>query len=52
MIAGGLESMGLSVALLDTQGLIELYYNSYNPEVGETQPLQEIDKLNIESKLT
>lgn len=52
VIAGGLESMGLSVALLDTQGLIELYYNSYNPEVGETQPLQEIDKLNIESKLT
>lgn len=51
MIAGGLESMGLSVALLDTQGLIELYYNSYNPEVGETQPLQGIDKLNIEYKL-
>lgn len=52
MIAGGLESLGLSVALLDTQGLIELYYNSYNPEVGETQPLQEIEKINVESKFT
>ncbi|NBS69714.1 hypothetical protein EBT31_12500 [bacterium] len=52
LIAGGLESMGLSVAQLDTQGLIELYYNSYNPEVGETQPLEAIGKLHVETKLT
>lgn len=51
IVAGGLESMGLSVAMLDTQGLIELYYNSYNPEVGETQPLESIDKLQVETKL-
>lgn len=51
MISGGLESMGLSVALLDTQGLIELYYNSYNPEVSETQPLEVIEKLQVETKL-
>ena len=51
IIAGGLESMGLSVAMLDTQGLIELYYNSYNPEVGETQPLEAIEKLHVETKL-
>lgn len=51
LIAGGLESMGLSVAQLDTQGLIELYYNSYNPEVGETQPLEEIGRLHVETKL-
>lgn len=51
-IAGGLESMGLSVAMLDTQGLIELYYNSYNPEVADSQQLQEVGKLQVETKLT
>lgn len=52
IVAGGLQSMGLSVALLDTQGLIELYYNSYNPEVGETQPLEALEKLHVETKLS
>ncbi len=52
MIGGGLESMGLAVALLDTQGLIELYYNTYNPEVADTQPLEEIAKLQLETKLS
>lgn len=50
-IAGGLESMGLAVAMLDTQGLIELYYNAYNPEMSETQPLESMDQLQIETKL-
>lgn len=52
IVSGGLESLGLSVALLDTQGLIELYYNSYNPEVSQTQPLEEVGKLHVETKLT
>ena len=51
IVAGGLQSMGLSVAMLDTQGLIELYYNSYNPEVSETQPLEATEKLHVETKL-
>ncbi len=51
MISGGLESMGLSVVQLDTQGLIELYYNAYNPEVAESQPLESIAKLQVETKL-
>ena len=49
-IAGGLESMGLQVAGLDTQGLIELYYDSYNPDVSEEQKLVGIDKLQIENR--
>src|SRR3989339_384653 len=38
-VAGGLTSMGLQVALLDTQGLIELYYTSYNPDVYDAEKL-------------
>jgi hypothetical protein len=49
-VAGGLESMGLQVVPLDTQGLIELYYNSYNPDVAEEQKLVSIDKLQIENR--
>jgi hypothetical protein len=49
-IGGGLQSMGLQVAMLDTQGLIELYYHSYNPDIAEVQKLVEVDKLQVESR--
>ncbi len=49
-VAGGLEGMGLQVVPLDTQGLIELYYNSYNPDVAEEQKLVGIEKLQIENR--
>lgn len=48
-IAGGLESMGLKVVQLDTQGLIELYYTSYNPDVFDTEKLVDVDKLRMET---
>lgn len=48
-VRAGLNSMGVSNAMLDTQSLIELYYNSYNPLEAETQKLQPIEKLRIES---
>lgn len=47
-IYGGLESMGMSVVRLDTQSLIELYYQSYNPETAVNQELAEIEKLRVE----
>lgn len=47
-VVGGLESMGVSVARLDTQSLIELYYKTYNPETSRNQDLVEIDKLRVE----
>ncbi|MGE5425864.1 MAG: hypothetical protein ACM3PZ_02225 [Bacillota bacterium] len=47
-VIGGLESMGVSVARLDTQSLIELYYKTYNPETSKNQSLAEIDKLRVE----
>jgi hypothetical protein len=47
-VFGGLESMGVSLVRLDTQGLIELYYKTYNPETAKNQDLAEIDKLRVE----
>ncbi|MFA5945692.1 MAG: hypothetical protein WC802_02160 [Patescibacteria group bacterium] len=49
-IAGGLQSMGLQAIMLDTQGLIELYYNSYNPDVSEVQKLAPIEKIQVETR--
>jgi type IV secretory pathway VirB4 component len=48
-VASGLEGMGLSVAQLDTQSLIELYYSTYNPDISFAQSLEPIDKLQIEN---
>lgn len=47
-IMGGLQSMGLSAAVLNTQTLIELYYSVYNPSSGETQKLGDMGKLQVE----
>lgn len=46
-VANGLASVGLSATLLDTQGLIELYYNSYNPDTAEQEPLAPIGKIQV-----
>jgi len=47
-VTGGLESMGVAVARLDTQSLIELYYRTYNPETARNQSLVDLDKLRVE----
>ncbi len=47
-IIGGLGSMSLSAVQLDTQGLIELYYTVYNPELYDTQRLNNVNDLQIE----
>lgn len=44
----GLASIGLNSVLLDTQSLIELYYNFYNPITSEKERLSDLSKLNIE----
>lgn len=48
IVQGQLNSMGLSSARLDTQGLIELYYNVYNPDLYESEKLTNIRQVNIE----
>lgn len=46
-IASGLGSAGLNTVQLDTQGLIELFYNVYNPGTGENQELVDIGDLRV-----
>ncbi|MFA6466739.1 MAG: hypothetical protein WCV71_02685 [Patescibacteria group bacterium] len=48
-IGAGLGSLGLRSQRLSTQALIELYYNSYNPELFQKQPMDDINKLTIET---
>ena len=47
-VASGLSSIGLRAARLDTQSLIELYYNSYNPEIIEAQKMVDVNQLRVE----
>ena len=47
-VISGLSGMGLNVVQLDTQALIELYYNTYNLEVSEQEKLKNIDELRVE----
>ncbi|MEI6378502.1 MAG: TraC family protein [Candidatus Falkowbacteria bacterium] len=47
-VISGLESMGLSVAELDTQSLIELYYNIYNPEESKNEQLASIKEMRVQ----
>ena len=48
LAAGNLLSMGLQTARLDTQGLIELYYNAYNPDLFEEERLGDLGKIRTE----
>ena len=47
-ILSGLSSMGLRASILDTQSLIELYYNTYNPAVSQREKIVDVKKLNLE----
>ncbi|HDQ22491.1 MAG TPA: hypothetical protein ENN28_00775 [Candidatus Uhrbacteria bacterium] len=47
-IESNLGGMGLEAVVLDTQGLIELFYNTYNPKTSENQKLKDISQLGIE----
>ena len=47
-VVANLSSMGLKVARLDTQGLVELYYRVYNPETFDIQKIDESGKLRVE----
>lgn len=46
-IISGLASIGVNAAILDTQSLIELYYNTYNPETSASQKMVDINELRI-----
>jgi hypothetical protein len=46
-IQSGMQSAGLKTVRLDTQGLIELYYTTYNPDTAENQKLTDIKNLRV-----
>lgn len=46
-IMSGLGSMGLNSVQLDTQSIIELLYNTYNPKTSDHQKLADIKELRI-----
>jgi hypothetical protein len=48
LIESQLVSMGLATARLDTQGLIELYYNVFNPNLFDTERLTDIRNVQFE----
>lgn len=47
-VAANLGSMGVSAVMLDTQSLIELYFNAYNPIVSDAEKLTDVGKLRVE----
>jgi hypothetical protein len=47
-VVSGLTSIGLNAVQLDTQGLIELYYNSYNPATSANQKLVDVNQLRVQ----
>ncbi|EKD78385.1 MAG: hypothetical protein ACD_41C00354G0007 [uncultured bacterium] len=51
IVASGLTSIGLQVTQLDTQRLIELYYQLYNPTRGSNRKMPGLDKLRLEPDL-
>jgi len=48
-VRDALSSVGLRAEPLDTQSLIELFYNTYNPETSAQEKMAEVNKINLES---
>lgn len=48
-IESGLSSMGLTVARLDTQSLIEVYYGTYNTDIALTEPMPNQEQMEVNS---
>ena len=48
MVIAGLNSIGLNIVELDTQSLVELFYNIYNPVVSVNQVLTDTKNLRVQ----
>lgn len=49
VVISGLENCGLKVTELNTQEIIQLYYNSYNPSVSRTSKIKDLENSTIDS---
>jgi len=47
-IMSGLQGLGLNSAQLNTQSLIELFYNSYNPTTYQQEKMTDVSQLRLE----
>lgn len=47
-VRSGLMSFGVTSVKLDTQSLIELFYNTYNPAISKNQKLPHMEELDVE----
>ncbi|NMC51213.1 hypothetical protein GYA54_00595 [Candidatus Kuenenbacteria bacterium] len=47
-VQSGLQGMMINSQQLDTQSLIELFYNTYNPDISDQQKMAEVGKLQVE----
>lgn len=48
IVKSGLENCGLKVQQLDTQALIELFYNCYNPTIYRTSKIKDLEEMAID----
>lgn len=48
-VKSGLENCGLKVEQLDTQQLIELFYNSYNPSIYRSAKIKDLEGLSLKT---
>lgn len=48
-VNSGLASTGLRAVRLETQNLIELYYQNYNPDLASREKMPKVEKLQVES---
>ena len=46
---GSLSGMGIVTQRVDTQGLVELFYNTYNMEIYNQQRIQDLGNMKIEN---
>ena len=49
IVSAGLENCGLKTNELDTQELIEIFYNSYNPSISRSSKIKNVDDINVET---
>jgi hypothetical protein len=47
-VSGGLQSIGLQIAELNTQALIELFYTTYNPDTSFAETLAKTEDIKLE----
>jgi len=48
-VISALNSMGIKGVQLDTQSLVELFYNTYNPTESESQKLGKLEEMRVET---